>query len=253
MPSSVLMVYQPLEGMERRGYWESYIKFYESYWGGPTSPFGVWFGQEYENFRHMLSEQLGIERDEIVDCYFMKSQGRYFLCPLLPGANPYLRTAENTIPFEWFVPFEDGERMYLHAQWGFGSIYYHTKISAAIERIVRARGIIDGFMESPEDGGAERPFRMKLSSLGRKLNELEAWLSDFDPEGFLLLNYGELASLIHPFTLRNERSVFELWHVLELTAEGRIEEARVGFTLLEEKWKEIRLKAMGEEKEVPIQ
>ena len=72
---SLLIVYEPFDSfVENKGYWNEYITFYENYWGGPTSPYGVWFGKEYETFREALTNYLGIDDHEIEDCFFMKDK-----------------------------------------------------------------------------------------------------------------------------------------------------------------------------------
>jgi len=84
MATSNLIIYEPLQvfGTES-DYWKSYIEFYELYWGGPPSPFGVWFGNEYENFQKSLSERINVEQSEIKDCYFLKDEdGSYYIAPM---------------------------------------------------------------------------------------------------------------------------------------------------------------------------
>ncbi len=253
MALSTLLVYVPLETIgEKRRYWETYVRFYEQYWGGPTSPFGVWFGQEYENFRRELSRRLGMDEGEIVDCYFMKSEGRYYVCPLEGGDNPYLLLAEDHIPFEWFLLFDAEERKYIQLQWGFGSIYYHTRLSKGLERLGRAARIAEGVSAGGE-GGVDEVFAGAMADLARRARELGSRLGRHDPSSYLVLNYGELVGLIHPLTLKNEHSAAELWRVLEHVEEGRWQEATRTYTLLYQKWEEIRRKAAGQSGGEPLQ
>jgi len=254
MPMSVIMVYQPLDSFtEKRSYWEKYTRFYERYWGGPTSPFGVWFGQEYNNFRELLSKELGMEKPEIQDCYFMKEGENYFVCPLIKDANPYLMTSDNFIPLEWFVPFNAEERRYIYAQWGFGSMHYHTLIATGLERIARALDVIENFSSSPQDTESYKIIGETLAVLRARIEELRGWLAGFDHSGFVLLNYGELTSVIHPYTLKNEQSVLELWQVFELVEAQKYEDARTALSVLIQKWEDIRRKAVGETEKPAIQ
>ena len=44
MPSCCLQIYQRLSHFEEdKNYWKEYTDFYERFWGGPTSPYGLWF------------------------------------------------------------------------------------------------------------------------------------------------------------------------------------------------------------------
>ena len=71
MAISSILIYEPIDSFRDKSYyWEEYAKFYEQYWGGPTSPLGVWFGNEYEAFRNSLAEHLGMDKEEVEDCYF---------------------------------------------------------------------------------------------------------------------------------------------------------------------------------------
>jgi hypothetical protein len=76
--------------------------------------------------------------------------------------------------------------------------------------------------------------------------ELEKWLSKFDPSGYVLLNYGEVSSFIHPYTLKNERSVKEMWDVISLLKEGQIDKAQLVINVIIEKWEDIRRRASGD-------
>jgi len=71
--------------------------------------------------------------------------------------------------------------------------------------------------------------------------------------GFIVLNYGEICSLIHPYTLENERSVTEIWGILRLLAEGKEKEADSSMVILIQKWEEIRSRAEGNIDTSPIQ
>ena len=107
MAISVLMVYQPIESTrEKESYWRSYVSYYEEYWDGPATPQSSWFGKEYNDFRKSLSNHLGLNKDEIHDCFFQKDdEGNYFIVPVGEEININIFSAENFIPFEWFLMF----------------------------------------------------------------------------------------------------------------------------------------------------
>ena len=105
MAKSTLVLYEPLGSMtENSYYWTEYVQFYEQYWGGPTSPFGVWFGNEYESFIRALSGHLGIDAGEVEHCFFTKDEdGKYYIAPFNSKSNLFF--CENFIPVEWFILF----------------------------------------------------------------------------------------------------------------------------------------------------
>lgn len=255
MAASFLMVYEPLDGFgEKRDYWSSYIAFYERYWGGPTSPYGVWFGQEYETFRKALSEQLEIDKEDIEECLFMKDEeGRYLVSPFGSEQNPYLLSSENYIPLEWFILFDDKERDSFYTHWAFAGIHYDTEIKHSLERLEKADGIIKEFLQNHAGVNPKPPLFHKLREIQSGIHELQAWLSGFDPSGYLILNYGEVCSFIHPYTLKNERSVAEVWHILSLISENRMEEVRSALNIIAEKWEDISRKASGDIDKITIQ
>ncbi|MCH8030181.1 MAG: hypothetical protein IH874_09690 [Candidatus Dadabacteria bacterium] len=247
------MVYVLLEQiMEKQDYWSKYIHFYEKYWGGPTSPYGVWFGSEYDSYRKQLSEHLGMEDEYIEDCYFMKEGSKYYICPLIRGRNPYLISAENFIPFQWFLPFSNEERKYMYAHWGFGTIYYLTNIEMGVGRIEKAENVIGDFLDKTRESETKSLFQSMLN-IRSKIGELKGWMAQYDPSGFVLLNYGELTSVIHPYMLGKELSVMELWEVLDLIELRDYERAGLLMNVLVQKWEEIRIKAEGETKDPTIQ
>jgi hypothetical protein len=81
--------------------------------------------------------------------------------------------------------------------------------------------------------------------LSKGLAELKAWLSGFDPGSFLVLNYGELCSVINPYSLENERSVGETWKILGLFKEGKHAEAESSLGAFMRKWDDVREYASG--------
>jgi hypothetical protein len=81
--------------------------------------------------------------------------------------------------------------------------------------------------------------------MSQGLSELQAWFSGFDKSGFVVLNYGELCSFLHASTLKNERSVGEMWEFLHLLSKGQLEDAAASLKILFQKWEDIRTKTSG--------
>ena len=82
MPSCYLQVYENIKntGVDQK-YWEEYTSFYEQFWGGPTSPYGLWFGNEYSAFEESLCDHMQIQKKDIKQCLFIKENDEYYICP----------------------------------------------------------------------------------------------------------------------------------------------------------------------------
>lgn len=253
MARSTLIVYEPSGSFrDKSSYWLEYAKFYENYWGGPTSPLGVWFGNEYKAFQQALARHMGIDEQEIEDCYFMKDdKGEYYIAPASSKANIF--SSENVIPLDWFMLFTEDERKTLFTHWGLNAIHYDAVIGDALKRIAKAESILDSYADSQDKASFTALHPGNIEYMKKGLSELKNWLSGFDPKGFIVLNYGDVCSLIHPYTLDNERSVDEIWGILRMISEGKFNEADSSLMILLQKWDEIRAKAEGEIDTTPLQ
>jgi hypothetical protein len=245
MALSVLMAYEPLNSTgEKYDYWRSYISFYERFKDGPATPNSAWYGSEYDAFRESISKELGMDRDLVEDCFFMKDEsGNYFLTPVGSEANPNIFSAENFIPLEWFLMYDGTEKKYFFTHTGFGTIrhdaiYYNTRVSAALDRLDEAVRDIEAFLVSPASGSTPTLTGI-MTDLKSGAQNLAHWLSGFDPESFVMLNYGEICSRIDPDSIKNEDSVSELKSVLALARERNAADAEKVLAALLSKWEEI--------------
>lgn len=244
MANSTLIVYEPVENFgQKSDYWLSYIDFYEKYWGGPTSPFGVWFGNEYQTFRKAISENLDILEEEIEDCFFIKDKnGRYYIAPTGSRARSHILVSENFIPLHWFVVFGEEERKILYTHWGFNAISYDTKIDAGLGRLKEGNQLIGAAVDRDKANSA---FSKKLALVRDDVKRLHSVLVGFDPSGSVVLNYGEMCSYIHPYSIGKENSVKDMWDLLTLLESGKIADADSRFKMLTEKWDALMQKASG--------
>lgn len=245
MAKSTLVLYEPLNGMtDNSYYWSEYVQFYEQYWGGPTSPFGVWFGNEYESFINALSDNLGIAAEEIDHCFFTKDEdGKYYVAPFKSKANLFF--CENFIPLEWFLLFSEEDRQTLYTHWGFNALHYDTRVHTALDRLSEAEGILADVVKGRPGDLDNSAYIYIEDNLSKGLADLKAWLSGFDPSGFIVLNYGELCSVINPYSLERERSVEEVWKFFRLLDKGNFREAGESLKAFLQKWNDIRSFASG--------
>ena len=248
MANSNLIFYLPIENFGvKSDYWCAYADFYEKYWGGPTPPFGVWFGNEYQEFRKALSSNLEIEDELIEDCFFLKDKNnKYYIAPLGSKEGAYLLYSENNIPLHWFMLFKEEERKNLYTHWGFNAITYDTKIDLCLDRLNQSSSIISAVLEKDKERKQNIPLIPKLAGLIEEIDKLKKTISVFDPRGFVVLNYGELCSFIHPYTIKNENSVWEISELLRLLKNEKFDEAESLLNVLLLKWDDIRSKASGD-------
>ncbi len=247
-----MLVYEPLSTIKGdQAYWESYLSFYEKFWDHPSSPSSIWYGTEYEEFKIALCKFLDINTEKIENCFFFKDEeGRYFLSPL---GGKYLNALviENSIPESWFVPFDGSERNFFYTHTGFGAItmdgiYYKTKLSLGLERLRRAQIIIGNLEERIRSSATRLVFSQQLSQIHGEIKDLDVWLTPFDKDSLVILNYGEICSHIHPQTYKNENTAMEIWEFLSLIEREKFEEAAFKIRLVQQKWNEIRSKTSGE-------
>ncbi len=252
MANSTLILYEPVENFgDKSDYWNSYIDFYEKYWGGPTSPFGVWFGSEYENFRTAISSNLDIPEEEIEDCFFMKDKdGRYYIAPFGSRGQSHIFVSENIIPLHWFAMFREDERKILYTHWGFNAISYDTRISMALSRLAEWERAIGSVQDKDEPNSH---ILNKFADIAAYMRELSSLLSAFDPSGTVVLNYGEICSFIHPYTIKNENSAKDMGDLLALLSSGKLADADNRLSMLTQKWDDIRRMASGESAGTTIQ
>ena len=248
MATSTLVVYEPLISFGENGdYWKEYSIFYENYWGGPTSPFGVWFGNEYENYRIALSEHLGMEDEDIRDCFFLKKGEDYFVAPLKDSSNVF--SFENSIPPEWFILFEEAERKSFYTHWGFNTISYDAALKDSVQRAADAGRVISDSLA--DDSSAEVAGYLKY--FGEGLDSLILWLESFKNGGYIILNYGDICTYIHLLTLSKEKSVDEIKQFINFVYEKEYTNAEKTIRIFGQKWEEIRQNCQGESKKEFIQ
>ncbi|MEM7009498.1 MAG: hypothetical protein AAF462_10230 [Thermodesulfobacteriota bacterium] len=255
MAISVLMVYQPIESTkDKESYWRSYVDFYEKFWDGPATPQSSWFGRDYEEFRKSLSNHLGLNIKDLQDCFFLKDEdGKYYIVPVGSKVNINLFSAENFIPFEWFLMFSKDEKNYFYTHTGFGAIqhdaiYYKGEVNEALKRLTESKANIEIAINSLDPADSQY-LSDALKELGENIENLENWISGFDPKSFIILNYGEICAHIEPNSMKNEDSVTEIHNVLTLAAQGKLDEAQSAFTYLASKWNEIRGAITGDRPE----
>lgn len=251
MANSVLVVYEPLDELiEKKDYWKKYIDFYEKYWDGPSSFQSVWFGKEFDDFRDALSDHMGMDKEFIEDCFFIKDKDdNYYISPLSENANPYVFSSENYIPPEWFMLFSKEEKKLTYTHTGYGAIsqdgiYYDTDISKAAKAIYKAELIIKNGAERSGQSGSS--ISNILGQLREGVENIVAWLSNFNQKGKIVLSYGDICTYIPKYSLSDENSVQDIWDILSLIETGNYDEAESKLNIFIIKWQETFNQASSE-------
>lgn len=253
MAQSVLMVYENLNSIRENGnYWKEYVHFYEKYWDAPATPKSSWWGQEYEDFRVSLSNQLGLDKKHIRDCFFTKDKDdNYFICPIGTEVNLNIMACDNFIPLEWFLLFESSQKSYFYTHTGFGAvhhdaIYYSSDFKSSLQRLDETLDILSGVLNDSSAEIGKHPELKNLTFLAEGASHMKEWIKGFSESGVIMLNYGEICNFIEPDSMKNEDSVSEIKKVLEDIKNQDFSSADSTLKLLNLKWFDISSKASGD-------
>ncbi|MGI9534476.1 MAG: hypothetical protein ACR2NW_05965 [Thermodesulfobacteriota bacterium] len=252
MAQTVLMVYENLESLkDNKNYWKSYVEFYEKYWDAPATPKSSWWGIEYEEFRKSLSEQLGLDKKSIKDCFFTKDKdNNYYVCPIGMEVNLNIMASDNIVPLEWFVLFDSEQKSYFYTHTGFGAIhhdaiYYSSEIQNSIERMILSESVLSDVLDKQKDELKKYHNLKKIHYILEGIRNIAVWLKGFTTDGIVMLNYGEICSFIEPDSIKNEDSVGEMNQIIENLRSGDLTLAETNLKLLDLKWSDIASKASG--------
>jgi len=235
MPACYLQVYENLEkSSKNKEYWREYTSFYESYWGGPTSPYGIWFGSEYENFEKSLADHLNMEIKDLKQCLFIKENDEYYICPsdLNENKQNYSFLVNNLVPIHWLMLFNENQKKVFKTHWGFGAIHYTSTIIDSLSSI-------NEFFNLNINQNKNEKFTENFKNILADLKDTENWLTGFDKDSILILNFGDLLANLPQNSLDKEDSVSILNDIKELIKEESYNEAEKVFNFLIERWSKI--------------
>ncbi len=203
------------------------------------SPFGIWFGNEYGDFRKALADRLSVDETAVRDCFFIRSaDGLLYVCPLggSEGENANILSCEDAVPFEWFAAFDESGRRNFYSHWGFSSIHYNAKAGEAAAKIGAAAATLDRAFEKTD----HENLRTMVEWIGKGAANMGGWFSQRNPEGYAVLNYGDVCSVLSPQSLDRERSVEQVAEILALLEGGEWERSYDLAVRLLRKWDDVR-------------
>ena len=236
MPSCYLQVYEKLTSSSKDyKYWKEYTSFYESYWGGPTSPYGIWFGNEYETFENALIDHMKIQKKELKQCLFIKENDFYYICPSDPNRDNqnYSFLVNNIVPLHWFLLFDHSQKKVCKTYCGFGAIHYTNTVSKSLNKMKEFINL------KKQLNKTDIEFRNNYLKLIDDFFETCSWLETFDSEGILILNYGDLLANFPQNSLDKEDSVKIMDDIKEMIGKELFKDASDILNFLIERWTKI--------------
>lgn len=129
------------------------------------------------------------------------------------------------IPLRWFVLFEDAERSVLMED-GIETARYETSIQTARTRVRKALTVLRATLPNPAVVGM--------------VAELSTWLDQFDRDGVVVLDYGEVSRLLGPGGLDEDHTARDVWAAIACLEEGDTERAAAYYGAAAERWSRAR-------------
>ncbi|MDQ3986833.1 MAG: hypothetical protein M3280_10095 [Actinomycetota bacterium] len=143
----------------------------------------------------------------------------------LGEGSPHIRShivhANWHVPLRWFAAFDPSERILVEDTEGL-RLRYETTLDRASRRLDRSVAILDA---APID-----------ESVTQAVRELAAWVTEFQAEGLLELDYAGVAGAFSHEELLDDHSAADVWVCLEALESGDLPRAAGIFEELSERW-----------------
>jgi hypothetical protein len=141
-----------------------------------------------------------------------------------PDVRPSVVQSVWHVPLRWFVCFDDSERRIEHDD--VPTIRYETRASTARERVGEALETLTGGIVHPVIVGM--------------IYELKEWLSTFDEDSLLELDYASVATMFEPDELADDHSSADVWSAIRALGEGDGMKAGLFYQRANERWTRTR-------------
>jgi hypothetical protein len=143
-----------------------------------------------------------------------------------PGWRNHVLESTWEVPLHWFVPFEDEERSVHRSGRDRPSIRYETTTGSAHERVRRALEIVRLTLPNP--------------AVIAPLAGISRWLEEFDTGGFVVLDYGDIGSLLSDGELNKDHTAGDIWASIRALSEGEGDKAAAYYMVAAERWAGVR-------------
>ena len=138
-----------------------------------------------------------------------------------PEARSHILTSPWHVPLRWFSAFDPEERVVSESAEG-STVQYRTSIAQAIARLSRALDILQeaGFQDAVID----------------QVQELHNWVSAFDGNDLLELDYGAVAELFSEGALAMDETAADIQASLSALEAGNLDEASDHYASAAARW-----------------
>lgn len=138
-----------------------------------------------------------------------------------PDAKSHILSSPWHVPLRWFSAFDPVERFVIQDSTG-TSVVYRTTVAQADDRLKRALVILQGagFQDAVVD----------------QVQELHNWVSSFDGDDMLELDYGGVAELFSDGSLALDETAADIQSSLSALEAGDLDEASDHYTAAASRW-----------------
>lgn len=143
-----------------------------------------------------------------------------------PGWHNHVLESTWEVPLHWFVPFVDEERTLQPSRRGRPTIRYETTTTEAQERVQKALEIVRLTLPNP--------------AVIAPLAGIARWIEEFASDGYIALDYGDIASMLSDGELRKDHTAGDIWASIRALAEGEGDKAAVHYMVAAERWAGVR-------------
>ncbi len=142
---------------------------------------------------------------------------------------PHIRESAWAVPLEWFLLFEPEERRF-HDHPAGARITYLTRLASASDRMEAVIELVEAVIEDGEE-------------LSAVLEGLADWLGHFDPASVIELDYAEVARLVPPGLLEEDRTCSDLWQAVAHLEEDDFLGATAYYAAARARWSEFEARS----------
>ena len=138
-----------------------------------------------------------------------------------PAVRSHILTSPWHVPLRWFSAFDADERSMVVSDAG-SSVVYRTSVGKADGRLARALSILQeaGFQDAVID----------------QVQELHNWVSEFDADDLLELDYGGVATLFSEGALAMDETAADIQSSLAALEAGNLDEASDHYATAAARW-----------------
>lgn len=197
---------------------------------------GRWYACPSRNRLRVLAAMLSLRETapaEVADALVPEIEARRAARELArirrhdPRAVPTMLESPWHVPVRWFVLFQDEERLLVEREDGGYSLSYWTSLPKARERAQRAAAVLE---------------RGDLRPVAAMVHEMDDWLSCFQTDAGVELDYADVATTSGWNDLDEDHSAREVQDSIEALENGELELAGELYRTVAGRWAEAKIR-----------